>query len=540
MTHEFHLKHYPIPLNGIPKSWAVSAVRLLCGEPQSGFACGRHNSQGRGVVHLRPMNVSSAGEINLESVKHVEPDRDLRVEHGDVLFNNTNSPAWVGKTAPILKPDDWAFLNHMTRLRPHSELDHRYLAGQLQFLQACGYFRHLCVNHVNQASINGDVLSDSVPILVPPSNEQTRIADRIDELFTDLAAGVAALERVRKKLKRYRSAVLHAAVTGRLTEAWRQEHGPPAESGEQLLERLLVERRRQWEERTLADYEAKGKQPPKNWQQRYVEPVEPKTEDLPELPKGWCWASLEQAGWLQRGRSRHRPRDAEHLYGGPYPFIQTGDVRRANQYVTEHLQTYSEAGLAQSQLWPPGTLCITIAANIAETAILTYDACFPDSVVGYRTDPECLSIEYVMYGVEDVKARLASYAPATAQKNINDDILSRVPLAVPPLAEQVAVIDAVQEKLSQVDAMEAEVQRGLARAARLRQAILKSAFAGELVPQDPNDEPASALLERIRAEREAMAAESNGRPKRSPRKKAAPKKTAKVAKKSTKKKARKS
>ena len=97
----------------------------------------------------------------------------------------------------------------------------------------------------------------------------------------------------------------------------------------------------------------------------------------------WEERHLDDLGLVARGRSRHRPRDAAYLYDGPYPFVQTGDVKHADLYLTSYSQTYSEAGLEQSKLWLQGTLCITIAANIAETAILGFDACFPDSVVGF-------------------------------------------------------------------------------------------------------------------------------------------------------------
>ena len=100
----------------------------------------------------------------------------------------------------------------------------------------------------------------------------------------------------------------------------------------------------------------------------------------------WVEKSLDELGTVGRGRSRHRPRDAAHLYGGPYPFVQTGDVKHAGLYLTNYEQTYSDAGLAQSKLWPTGTLCITIAANIADTAILGINACFPDEAVKF-SDP---------------------------------------------------------------------------------------------------------------------------------------------------------
>ena len=100
-------------------------------------------------------------------------------------------------------------------------------------------------------------------------------------------------------------------------------------------------------------------------------------------PKPFKKQRLDSLGGLDRGQSRHRPRDAAFLFGGDYPFIQTGDVANSNGWITSDSQTYSEAGLAQSRLWQKGTLCITIAANIAKTGILTFDACFPDSVVGF-------------------------------------------------------------------------------------------------------------------------------------------------------------
>src|SRR5262249_52947193 len=154
------------------------------------------------------------------------------------------------------------------------------------------------------------------------ANEQRRIAEKIEELFSDLDAGVVALERAKANLKRYRASVLKAAVEGSLTAEWRATH-PKVEPASKLLERILAERRRKWEADQLAKFAASGKQPPKNWPAKYVEPALVDTSALPDLPDGWCWSTLPQLGRLDRGRSRHRPRDAAHLYGGPYPFIQT-------------------------------------------------------------------------------------------------------------------------------------------------------------------------------------------------------------------------
>jgi type I restriction enzyme, S subunit len=142
--------------------------------------------------------------------------------------------------------------------------------------------------------------------------------------------------------------------------------------------------------------------------------------------------TLDQLGSLSRGRSRHRPRDAAFLYGGPFPFVQTGDVKRAGLYLTEYEQTYSEAGLAQSRLWPAGTLCITIAANIADTAILGIDACFPDSVIGFTADPEKADTRFVKYLFDGVlKTKFQSFTQGAAQDNLSQEKLLSIKFPVP-------------------------------------------------------------------------------------------------------------
>lgn len=152
-------------------------------------------------------------------------------------------------------------------------------------------------------------------------------------------------------------------------------------------------------------------------------------------PKGWPVKVLSELGTLDRGRSRHRPRDAAHLYGGPYPFVQTGDVTRSGGAITTFTQTYSDAGLAQSKLWPEGTLCITIAANIAETGVLQFEACFPDSVVGFLPGAG-VRTSYIQHWLHFLQPMLAAQAPQAAQKNINLEILRNLNAPVPPTALQ--------------------------------------------------------------------------------------------------------
>jgi type I restriction enzyme S subunit len=158
-----------------------------------------------------------------------------------------------------------------------------------------------------------------------------------------------------------------------------------------------------------------------------------------------------------RGKSKHRPRNDARLYGGDIPFIQTGDIRNAPHVITEYSQTYSEFGLAQSKLWPKDTLCITIAANIAETTILGFDACFPDSVIGFVADPQKADVRYVEYLLSSFKTRLQSQSKGSAQDNINLATFEKERLPFPPLEEQARIVSI----LDKFDALVNDLSSGL-------------------------------------------------------------------------------
>jgi type I restriction enzyme S subunit len=150
----------------------------------------------------------------------------------------------------------------------------------------------------------------------------------------------------------------------------------------------------------------------------------------------WELKSFDEIGFIGRGKSRHRPRNAEHLYGGEYPFIQTGEIKAANFKITDFTQTYNEAGLAQSKLWKEGTLCITIAANIADTAILGIDACFPDSIIGFVPNEKKSDVRFVKYFFDIFQARMKSISTGAAQDNLSLEKLLTFKIPTPPLPTQ--------------------------------------------------------------------------------------------------------
>jgi type I restriction enzyme S subunit len=439
-------------------------------------------------------------------------EHGLAVSAAKLLPPNTLLIAMYGSIGKLgITTEPCATNQAIAFCKPHAGLNLHYL-----FYLLMGERHRLLEKGQGGTQLNiSQTILKAHEVSIAPSAEQKRIVSKIDELFSRIDEGERALQRVSMLVERYRQSVLKAAVTGELTRAWREKNTDTLESGEVLLARILTARREAWEKAELEKMKAKGLTPANDkWKQKYSEPSPPETSDLPELPEGWAWASLPQLGEFGRGKSKHRPRNDPKLYGGNYPFLQTGRVRASGGFIADFDSTYNEAGLAQSKLWPRGTICITIAANIAESGILQFAACFPDSVVGL-VPSEFVVGEYVEFFVRTARTSLDRYAPATAQKNINLEILEQVAVPLPPLEEQRAIFSKAQEELSKI----ADVERTLAQAAiqssALRQTTLRSAFKGELVPQDFADEPASALLERIDAERGAeSAAPKRGRKKK--------------------------
>lgn len=307
---------------------------------------------------------------------------------------------------------------------------------------------------------------------VPPLAEQRRIVEKLEELFSELDFGAKSLQKAQTQLSAYRQSLLKDAFEGKLTEKWRAEHNEAI-----ALSNLKAD---------LIETSSKS-----------VQAV------LPNIPAEWCWVYLSNAGHLARGKSKHRPRNDPKLFGGVHPFIQTGEVKSAKKTIISYSNTYNEFGLSQSYLWPKGTLCITIAANIAETAFLGFDACFPDSIVGFIPIHDLVADEYIDLFIRSIRRRIEQYAPATAQKNINLKTLEELVIPLCSLAEQREIVRILEAQFSAIENAEQEIDQSLKRAEALRQSILKQAFSGKLAPQDPNDEPADILLERIRAERTA-------------------------------------
>jgi type I restriction enzyme S subunit len=195
----------------------------------------------------------------------------------------------------------------------------------------------------------------------------------------------------------------------------------------------------------------------------------------------WAKKSLRDVAIeFGRGKSKHRPRNDPALYDGKYPFVQTGDIRNSGGVITEYSQTYNETGLAQSKLWPKGTICITIAANIAETGILDFDACFPDSIIGMVVDPAQTNNKFVEYLLRFFKAALQAQGKGSAQDNINLATFENRKFPFPPIKIQDTLAAKLDGIAKEVERLEVLYQAKLKNVSELKQAILQRAFRGEL------------------------------------------------------------
>jgi type I restriction enzyme S subunit len=335
-------------------------------------------------------------------------------------------------------------------------------------------------------------------LALPPAKEQTRIVEKLEELLSDFDDGVAELKAAQTKLVRYRQSLLKAAVEGALTAEWRQ-HNTPEETGAQLLQRILSERRAHWEAKQLAKFAEQGKAPPKDWQKKYPEPMHPDTRDLPELPQGWAWASLDQLTEFITSGSRGW---ADYYSAEGAVFIRSQNINKDRldlsdtAFVTPPRNNDGIRAIVQKH-----DLLLTITgANVGKTAcveIALNEAYVSQHVALIRLVEATLDnfIHLYLTSSSGGRGQLDKEAYGAGKPGLNLQQVGSVHIPLPGWAETSKLMDILKTQLEAIS----EQKHSTAQ----RKNILRAAFSGQLVPQDPNDEPASALLARIRAQREA-------------------------------------
>ena len=423
---------------------------------------------------------------------------EQRIRRGDIVIAMSSGSAHlVGKAAQAENDINFGFGAFCGLIRSHSTELHPYFGFFFQTPQ----YRNRVAGHGKGIGINnlqkGALLDLECPI--PPLAEQHRIVAKVDELMalcdrleaeqadadaahaklvntllgtltqsTDAADLAANWQRLAEhfdtlftteaSLDALKQTILQLAVMGKLVP-----QDPNDEPASELLKRIAKERVR---------LEAEGvcKKP------KAMPPIE-KNDGPFELPSGWAWARFPEIGLFGRGKSKHRPRNDPALFNpGIYPLVQTGEVARAGTIIREFHSRYSETGLNQSKMWPQGTLCITIAANIADSAILGFEACFPDSVVGFIPSPFLGGSRYFLSFMKTVREELLRFAPSTAQKNINLEILESVRIPLPPKAEMERIVAKVDELMALCDRLKSDLAESRARQARLSATLIETAL----------------------------------------------------------------
>ena len=383
--------------------------------------------------------------------------------------------------------------NHAHIVQSYGEIPLGYLRAYANHLNLERYVTGTTRPKLTQAALN------SIPIPLPPLDEQRRIVAAIETQFARLDASVAALRRAQANLKRYRASVLKDACEGRLVpseaELARSE-GREYDPADVLLKRILTERRARWE----SQEKRRGK---------YREPSGPDASALPQLPEGWAWASVDQLAEIQGGIQKQPKRAPAD---NPYPFLRVANVLRGYLDLQKVHQIELFPGELDKLRLVPGDLLIVEGngspSQIGRMAIWKGDIsdCVHQNHIIRARLVGRLSSQYVetYWNSPTGASQVSNVASSTSGLyTLSVSKVSVLPVPLPPLAEQRRIVAEVERRLSVAQQAEAAVESSLARAERLRQSILKQAFSGRLVPQDPKDEPASALLERIRAERQA-------------------------------------
>jgi len=473
----------------LPKGWVSTTFQSISSNSKNAIVDGPFGSNlkvadyindKKGVPVLTTKNLEKGFSDNLVRYisykKFVELKRS-EVKGGDIIVAKIGS---VGKSAIYPDGSKSAMIPaNLLKFTVNKLLMRKYI---FSYLQSQDFFLAQNVSGVGGSlmRIKPQTLKD-YQFPLPPLPEQHRIVAKIEELFTRLDAGVEALQRAKTLLKRYRQSVLKAAVEGRLTEDWRKENGEQIEPASVLLERIQAERKQRL---------GKNYKPPK--------PID--TSNLPELPEGWAWARVASIGEVVTGTTPSKKRP--EYYGNGYPFYKPTDLN-CGYYVHNSADSLSVDGIKRARLLPENTVLVTcIGATIGKTGLIRRVGASNQQINAILNESAIIP-EYLFFSIISpfFQNRILSKASSTTLPILNKSKFEELPIMIPSTDEQLAIVSEIERLFSIIDESEQIIDAELQRSQSLRQSILKRAFAGKLVPQDPADEPASVLLERIRKEK---------------------------------------
>lgn len=481
-------------IDELPKGWAKTTLGEVAESMKNGIYKPASFYTDDGIACLRMYNISG-GEIVWRDIKRMRLSEDeiqeyeLRPE--DLLVNRVNSRELVGKAARIPPEiERCIFESKNIRVRLITEVALPAFVNYGLLLGGSDYFRQNAQQVVGMASINQPQVA-RFPISLPPLREQRQIVAKLDTLLSRLSAGEAAAHRAADRLKRYRAAVLHAAATGKLTHEWREKQ-KPKETSIELVERMRHQRRVQWEEAAIKRFQISRKAPKDDkWRERYDEPIHPKLTQHTEIPEGWSWISFNQAtlnfdGLRVPVKAADRTRRS-----GKFPYYgASGIIDQINDYLFDgdYLLVAEDGANLLSRSTP-----IAFPAN----------GKFWVNNHAHVVQPVLCPREFIAIYLNSID--LSRFVTGTAQPKLNQANLNRIPIPIPPLEEQFEIVREVECRFVAADHLAERITRQLERAKAMRLSILREAFAGKLVQQNPTDEPAHVALNRAHAIRKAQA-----------------------------------
>jgi type I restriction enzyme S subunit len=429
---------------------------------------------------------------------------------GDILVARMPDPLGRACIFPLDGSRRYVTVVDVCVVRPaDDEVDVKYLMYALNSPMVRARIDDYKSGSTRKRISRGNLARIAIPIA--PTLEQRRIVAKIEELFSELDNGIGNFQRAREQLQVYRQAVLKYAFQGRLTEQWRKDNEGEIKTAEQLVADLTQARKQRYDA-ALAEWEArpngtKAKRPQKP---DPVKPAEPDVQArLPQLPEGWCYVRVANLCDVVRGGSP-RPAGDVRYYEGPIPFLKVADLTRTpGAYLDTHSYSIKEVGLTKTRLVEPPTLMLSNSgATLGVPKICRIKATFNDGIAAFLgIEEDALLYHYYFWASKTDELR--GVDQGAAQPNLNTDLIGDVviPICSPP--EMQAVANEIERLLSKCEQVLTDIDEQLLKTAVLREAILRSAFSGQLVEQNQDDEPASVLLERIASKRE-QAEEENG------------------------------
>lgn len=493
-------KGIPIDPQALPLTWATTTLNEIAIEVRSGKSSGNHSPKPPGIIHIRPMNISRQGDLDLSGLKYIQeryPDEFPRLRKGDIIFNNTNSADLVGKTTYIDTAANWLYSNHMTVLRIHPDLSSKFFARQLHHLWMRGSFRHILTQYINQATVSKEALTTQVLLAVPPAAEQLRIVTKLDILSTRMNKSTTFLQRARRNSKALIKAVIRASVTGvQLHLHTNLLHEHEVSSASEVI-----------------DQSPPTTRPPEI--DNHVSPTLPFADlsftnaernesNLPlHLPRGWSWISVSEAGEIRLGKQRSpKSHTGPHIH--PYlrvanvfeDRIDTSDVKTMN-FPPNEFQAYQ---LEYGDILLNEGQSIEFVGRPAMFRGEVQNVCFQNTLIRFRArdavDPDFALFVFRYFLHSGYFQRVARWSTNIAHLGLKR--FGSLPFPLPPLPEQQRIVKETKRHLSSIAKYESLISSLLLKAQTLKRSIMSDAFAGRLVPQQSEEGIADDLLRQIR------------------------------------------